>query len=233
MAQMVLREHPDAILVYCDTGGEHPDNVRFLKDVEKWLNVKVAIIKSQKYTDHIDVCQKTKFISGPHGARCTVELKKVPRFNFQKPDDIQFFGYASNEVNRADRFRQSFPEVNARFPLIDARISHKDCVGILWKSGIELPMMYRLGYNNNNCIGCVKGGMGYWNKIRKDFPEVFDRMAKLEREIGATCIGSHYLDELDPEAGRRYENVAITCDFVCQSFGESVEETEDRLRRKV
>ncbi len=37
--------------------------------------------------------------------------------------------------------------------------------------------MYDLGYPNNNCIGCVKGGMGYWNKIRKDFPEVFQKRA--------------------------------------------------------
>lgn len=35
--------------------------------------------------------------------------------------------------------------------------------------------MYDLGYANNNCIGCVKGGIGYWNKIRIDFPEESDR----------------------------------------------------------
>lgn len=61
-------------------------------------------------------------------------------------------------------------------------------MGMLWKAGIEIPAMYKMGYNNNNCIGCVKGGMGYWNKIRKDFPKVFDRMAKIEREVGATCL---------------------------------------------
>jgi hypothetical protein len=55
---------------------------------------------------------------------------------------------------------------------------------MLWKAGIEIPAMYKMGYNNNNCIGCVKGGMGYWNKIRKDFPEVFNRMAVIEREVG-------------------------------------------------
>lgn len=61
-------------------------------------------------------------------------------------------------------------------------------MGMLWKAGIEIPAMYKMGYNNNNCIGCVKGGMGYWNKIRKDFPEVFNRMAVIEREVGATCL---------------------------------------------
>ena len=48
--------------------------------------------------------------------------------------------------------------------------------------------MYKLGYNNNNCIGCVKGGIGYWNKIRVDFPAEFDRMAELERKIGHAVL---------------------------------------------
>jgi len=41
--------------------------------------------------------------------------------------------------------------------------------------------MYKLGYHNNNCIGCVKGGMGLLETSKVDFPEHFDRMAKLER----------------------------------------------------
>lgn len=61
-------------------------------------------------------------------------------------------------------------------------------MGMLWKAGIKIPAMYKMGYNNNNCIGCVKGGMGYWNKIRKDFPEVFAQMAQIERDVGATCL---------------------------------------------
>jgi hypothetical protein len=66
-----------------------------------------------------------------------------------------------------------------------------------------MPAMYQLGYRNNNCIGCVKGGIGYWNKIRRDFPEAFDRMAKAERAIGRKLFKREgvYLDELDPARG--------------------------------
>ena len=68
--------------------------------------------------------------------------------------------------------------------LIDKGVTKENCLGILWQKGIKLPKMYDLGYNHNNCIGCIKGGMGYWNKIRKDFPDHFNRMARIEREIG-------------------------------------------------
>lgn len=79
-------------------------------------------------------------------------------------------------------------EYNHIFPLIDSNLTKEDAHGLLDRLGIKRPAMYDSGYKNNNCIGCVKGGMGYWNKIRKDFPDVFEKRAKLEREIGATCI---------------------------------------------
>ena len=85
-------------------------------------------------------------------------------------------------------------------------------------------MMYKLGYNNNNCIGCVKASnLGYWNKIRKDFPEVFDRMSKVERELNATINKKYvkgerirvFLDELDPDAGKDMEMPEVQCGIIC------------------
>ena len=47
--------------------------------------------------------------------------------------------------------------------------------------------------------------MGYWNRIRKDFPEVFESRAKLERTVGHSMLkdknGTVYLDELDSDRG--------------------------------
>ena len=68
----------------------------------------------------------------------------------------------------------------------------------------------------NNCIGCVKGGMGYWNKIRVDFPNVFADRAKMEREVGHTCIKNVFLDELDPERGRHDDPICDDCGIFCE-----------------
>jgi len=84
--------------------------------------------------------------------------------------------------------------------------------------------MYKLGYEHNNCVGCVKGGAGYWNKIRVDFPETFDRMAKVERQLNV-AINKRYekgrrlrvfLDELDPKAGRPQDLKDAGCSVFCQ-----------------
>ena len=90
-----------------------------------------------------------------------------------------------------------------------------ECLYFLEKQGIERPFMYTLGYTNNNCIGCVKGGKGYWNKIRVDFPDYFDKMAKAERYVGNSCIRHTFLDELDPEAGRHTPMVMTDCGNFC------------------
>ena len=75
----------------------------------------------------------------------------------------------------------------------------------------------KLDHNkNNNCLGCVKGGMGYWNKIRRDFPDVFARRAKQEREIGHSCINGVFLDELDPDRGNINTEVMEDCTIACQ-----------------
>ena len=81
------------------------------------------------------------------------------------------------------------------------------------------PLMYELGYPNNNCVGCIKGGMGYWNKIRKDFPEVFESRARLERLVGYSILkdknGPVFLDELDPERGNMDTEIFPECGLMC------------------
>jgi hypothetical protein len=203
-------------IIYCDTGGEHPDNIRFLMDCEKWFGKKVTILKQEGYIDHMDLWEKDRFISSPQGAKCTVKLKKELRFKFQRADDIQVFGYSTDEVHRAERFKAHFFEVATDFILIDKGLQKKDCLGLLAKTGIDMPVMYSLGFNNNNCIGCCKGGKGYWNHVRKHFPDYYERASKIERKLNHS-ITDVFLDELDPNEGRHDINVP-SCDFLCQTL---------------
>lgn len=217
-AKLALAEGPCEI-VYTDPGSEHPDNERFIADCEVWFGQPVIRLRSSRYRDTWDVWRKRRFLNSPRGALCTTELKKMLRQDFQRPGDIQVFGYTIGEENRAARFREQNPEVDLRCPLIERGLTKQDCLAMLERAGIEIPVMYRLGYRNNNCIGCVKGGAGYWNKIRRDFPENFERMALLEREIGATVLRidgeSVYLDVLDPERGRYEAEPSIECSLLC------------------
>lgn len=108
------------------------------------------------------------------------------------------------------------PEYNHEFSLIDNELTKQDSHAISARLGVNRPAMYDLGYNNNNCIGCVKGGMGYWNKIRVDFPEVFKKRAELERLVGCSCLKECFLDELDPSRGNMSEEISEDCGIFCE-----------------
>ena len=219
--KLVLADPPtdDIVVAYTDPGSEHPDNKRFLTECEHWLETPIVRLRSAKYADTWQVFTEGRFLVSPYGALCTAELKKKVRYAFERPDDLQVFGYTAEEQHRADRFRQQNPGVNLLTPLIDRGLTKDDCLAIIQRAGIELPAMYRLGYRNNNCIGCVKGGMGYWNKIRRDFPDVFDRMAGIERDLNATILRDNgqplFLDELDPARGSHSDEPSFECSLLC------------------
>ena len=211
-------------VAYCETHSEHEDNARFLTDCEDWLGVSIERLESPDYKDVWDVWDRTGWLVGPQGARCTIELKKRVRMSYQRADDIQVFGFDASEKDRAARFRRTNHEIDLRTPLIDRNFYKRDCVERLRAAGIRTPAIYDMGYRNANCIGCVKGQQGYWNKIRVDFPDVFDRMAAMERKldvaINKTYAGTGkrqrvFLDELDPSAGQYEAEPAFDCGLLC------------------
>lgn len=217
-AKITLKYFPEAEVLYCDTlAYEHPDNVRFMKDVENWIGKEIKILKSKKYKDIFDVFDKTGWLVGKGMARCTHELKRAVREEYQEPNDIHILGFSGDEQDRVESFILKSPEIYVSFPLIDEKLDKQLCLYMLMDAGIELPVMYKLGYRNNNCIGCVKGGKGYWNKIRIDFPEAFERMAKQERKMNQK-IFDVFLDELDPEEGNFWSEYDTECGVICNTF---------------
>lgn len=240
-AKLALKKYSHAhevAVVYIDTGSEHPDNDRFLAECEQWFGHKITILKNPAYKDIYDVFEKTGFIVGPTGASCTAVLKKTMRHQFQRPwSDLQVFGFHNEELERAARFKETNPEVMLYTPLIDEGLDHADCLAMINAAGIEVPTMYKLGYNNNNCIGCVKGGQAYWGKIRSDFPDHFDRMAKIERQVGASVLRKKiagqkhrphvWLDELPEDCGDYSKEPSISCGVLCETTLAGIDEVEE------
>lgn len=206
-------------IIYTHVANQHPDSLRFLHDCEEILNRKITILQSDRYKDVDEVIEKTRCVNTPFGAPCTRILKRDVRkkWESENPDHhIYVWGFDRNEVNRARRVTESMSDYEHEFPLIDNNISKEDAHGIAERLGLKRPAMYDMGYSNNNCIGCVKGGAGYWNKIRIDFPDVFERRARQEREIGHSCIKGIFLDELDPDKGNMKQEVMEECGIFCQ-----------------
>jgi hypothetical protein len=211
----------EIVIARCYIAEEHPDNDRFADECEQWFGLPIIKLIDEKHQGSIyNVFESQKYIAGIAGAPCTRILKKRVRESFQRINDIHVFGYTVEEQHRADRFIDANNDVNLWSVLIENGLTHDDCLAIVKRAGIELPAMYKLGYRNNNCIGCVKGGAGYWNKIRIDFPDTFERMSKLERKIGASICKEKgqriYLDELNQATGNYKVEPEVECGIFCE-----------------
>ena len=220
IATYLMNDSIDKV-IYIDIDDQHEDSMRFVQDSEKLLGRKIEILK-HPLGSVANVVRQEKIIrhSITGYAPCTAILKKQVRHEWQmqqKDTELTYvWGFDLNEQRRADRLSEVMIEYKHEYPLITAGLQKQDCHAMAHKLGIKRPYMYDLGYNNNNCVGCVKGGMGYWNKIRKDFPKVFKARAELEREVGCHCLKECFLDELDPNAGIMSDEINQDCSIFCE-----------------
>ncbi len=204
---------------------EHSDNLRFKDDVSKWIGQKIIEAKNENYPNAsiIEIFEKRKYMSGIAGAPCSMLLKKEARYQFEKRVDIDYhvLGFTADEAHRYDNFVRAERE-NTIPILIDEGITKGNCFDYLRSEGIKIPEIYKLGFPNANCIGCVKSSSPtYWNLVRKKFPDVFQHRAEQSRRIGAKLVkykGKRiYLDEL-PENAKGGKLKAIECGIFCDNY---------------
>ena len=245
VATWLVRDEVDRI-IYTHIDDQHPDTLRFVRDCEQWFGKPVEVLQSPyKNVENALLGNGVGYVNGPTGAPCTKLLKRRVRAEWERENRwFTSFRYVwgldieetkprpPRGLSRVDGIREAMPQEEHLFPLVDAGVTKADAHGILRKAGIKRPAMYDLGYRNNNCVGCVKGGKHYWNKIRVDFPEVFKARAELERKMGHTCLKKVrerpqepasadnsvllYLDELDPAAGRDDGPIVDECGIMCE-----------------
>lgn len=206
---------------------EHADNRRFAANCEPWFGRPITTLRDEKYSASVvQVFRREQYMMGPKGAPCSRALKRYVLNRWAQPGDIMVLGYTAEEADRLEDFRDHNPDRTVLAPLVDAGLGKDDCKAMVERAGIKLPAMYLMGYDNANCIGCVKGGEGYWRAIREDFPEHFEAMCLLQDEIGPGSWFLRYrsgprknerfpLRELPAGEPRRNEKLP-SCSFFCE-----------------
>lgn len=216
-------KYHNVVIVNNPVAEEHEDNQRFLSDVGDWIGQPIihAINSAAGTISCVDIWNKRRYMSGVKGAPCTSLLKKGARYEFELKNKIDWhvLGFTLDEKHRHDRFTK-LERSNVIPVLINEGITKHDCFSILNEANIKLPHIYKLGFPNANCIGCVKAtSPTYWNLVRNTFPEIFEKRALQSREIGCKLVKIKrrrvFLDELSPLAkGRKIKSYdcGIFCD---------------------
>ena len=176
-------------LIFIDTKNEDDDTYRFKKDCEQFYGKKIETITAigKKYNNIQEVWTKHKSLNVAHGAICSSELKMKVRQEWEKTNAYthQAFGFDIKEIKRATAIKLNHAHTNPIFPLLMYGYEKQDCINIFNENNIRVPRTYELGFQNNNCFktGCVQGGIGYWQKMKDEYPEKFNAMADMEHKL--------------------------------------------------
>lgn len=228
--KLVLAEQPaeSVLILNAFIQEEDEDNRRFLKDCERWFNHPITVVQDTKFNaSTLEVWRRRRYIQGMYGAPCSAALKRDLLDAVKQPDDIVVLGYTADEQDRFDRFVDANAGRKVVCPLIERNLSKADCLAIIDRAGIELPAMYRRGYDNANCIGCPKGGQAYWQSIRQDFPQRFADIEAIQRTLGPGAYFLRFrsgerkgermsLADLPTGRGNMKEEPSFSCSFFCE-----------------
>jgi 3'-phosphoadenosine 5'-phosphosulfate sulfotransferase (PAPS reductase)/FAD synthetase len=215
-ADWALRTFPreQVVLYFNDTGWEHPDLYRFLKDLESHFDH--TIYRDSDGRTPEDLFYDKRALANDRMPFCSRILKAERLQKFYSDGDILVFGIGRDEPHRARRLVDMYSRVADRrkctpkllFPLIANEVSSADIDAFLSASGISQPELYRLGFTHNNCSGgCVRAGKKHWKLLYEKLPEVYLDRERVEREV-AEYLGksiSFFKDETLERFRKRIE----------------------------
>ena len=168
--------------IYIDIDDQHEDSMRFIKDIEKAIGKEVEILRSEQYRTVEECVLAFGGFKNPWNnfAPCTNWLKKRVRKAWEAAhedyDLTYVWGFDLKEKNRAERTVEANPQASHEFPLIEKNLSKEEVHGLFERTfDFKRPLMYDMGYPNNNCIGCVKGGGWLLEQNQKRFSRSFQK----------------------------------------------------------
>jgi len=181
-AYMTITEYEKGDLVlFCDTGREHPKTYKFINDFEAFENIPVIRLKYEGGFEKL--IQKRKAIPNNFKRFCTIELKiKTARRYLRSlgiTKYINLVGFRFDEPLRVNRRKKMWKDVEDYFPLFEKQID-KNIINDYWKNksyNLEIPSI--LG----NCTLCFMKGKNAIINILSLYPELADEWIADEEKM--------------------------------------------------
>jgi hypothetical protein len=173
------------LVIFTDTGREHPKTYKFITDFQAYENIPVIQISMYDSENAFrTLLEKKNYKVIPNRAKriCTTELKIKTCKRYLRSIGIREFenyiGFRFDEPKRVLNRKNKFKRVHDKFPLYDDGIT-KDMINLYWSTkpyNLEIPSI--LG----NCTLCFMKGKNAIIAILSVYPELADEWIKDEQE---------------------------------------------------
>ena len=182
------------LVIMADTGDEQEETYYY---VEKYLKpfceskgLEWVTVTEKKYGSLMKHCLERKILPIPSRRWCTHEhkvkpiLKELRKRGATKKNPItSCIGISIDEAHRAN-FNTSVQYQKLEYPLVDRKISRKDCYDIIEKHGFPVPP-------KSGCDFCMFFSKNHFRKLAKNSPERFQKIVDMEKN--SYSYGKYYL----------------------------------------
>jgi len=176
MIYLVKKKMPLDEAVFADTGGELPETYLNIEMAKRYLGkrgIPLTIVRSKNGT-LLDTCIRRKVIPSQVWRWSTRDYKITPihaHYRSLKAHINEYLGIAYDEIERMKANRK--PYITSLFPLIDAEMTREDCIQLINKEGLPMPV-------KSGCYFCPFNTAERWGYISKYHPRKYSKAMWLE-----------------------------------------------------
>ena len=186
-AYMTIQEYKKGdLVIFCDTGREHPKTYKFINDFEAFENIPIIRLKYEGGFEKL--IENKKAIPNNFKRFCTIELKiKTARRYLRSLGIMKYenlIGFRHDEPLRIKRRKKMWKNVTDKFPLNENFIT-KGYINNYWLNKtytLEIPSI--LG----NCTLCFLKGKNAIINILRLYPEIADEWIADEEKMNYTYL---------------------------------------------
>ena len=187
----ILEYNPETdIVLFSDTGREHPKTYKFLNDFEAFEKIPIhrVIYKNEFGSGFTALYTKKKIIPNRQFRTCSVELKIKMATRYARKDlglkkMDWLIGFRSDEKNRVDNY-ECEKYKSPKFPLYEKGLTLEDVYSFWACRNYTLEIPRILG----NCDLCFLKGKNNIIRIMQHYPEMADKWIADEKRNGKTFI---------------------------------------------
>jgi len=176
-------------LMFADTMMEDDDLHRFMKETVAEMGVQLVILADGRTP--WEVFKDVRFLGNTRVDPCSRALKREPIRKWiedsYEPHEVTIhMGMDWSEAHRLERARPYWEPYIIDAPLLWDLVGKPQLMKELAALDIELPRLYKLGFQHNNCGGfCIKAGQANFKLLLESMPERYAEHEQEEEKLRA------------------------------------------------